>query len=206
MFFSLIRYNGLNPARRLICLLRFSRSTVVGDDELFKFLRILYLLCIILLREWCRSWKQLVAWASNGYARFPFCFISLWRITMKVQQTESASTVHHIVNARRFLLPSTLSSASSISLSSCIPPRSLSRSDPLRRKTRLYSSYFPRVSRSARYSSCRVFVASLRPPLIFRAPPEAFANGKYIPGECRRSDRIFASVVWEHSRVQDKTG
>lgn len=77
--FTLIRYSRLNPARGDWASAprrrRFDHCRAMNRS---KFSRILYL---NLFRSGIVPWKQL-AWASNGYARFPS--FSLSRITMKV--------------------------------------------------------------------------------------------------------------------------
>lgn len=85
----------------------------------------------------------------------------------------------------------------SLSFSSTLfPSRSLLHSfcDPFRRETRLNPSYFPRASHPVPsqpvYSSCCVFVVCAPPSRsrshFPRALLEAFAGGKYVPGERRR--------------------
>lgn len=122
-------------------------------------------------------------WASNEYTRFPSAHIythtrttcthslsfsfSLSCITMEVSQTEFASAVHHIVNARRFLsrLLASLSSASRRNLPFLVYRLSLSPILSVR-ETRLYSSYFLREWRSVplRY----IYIYIVRCPLIRR--------------------------------------
>lgn len=92
------------------------------------------------------------AWASNGYARPPSCSVSLSRITMKVYRRQSPRppsiiSLMHVVFSHLLPLVRLVDPFPHVSL--CV---SLSRSDPFCRETRLYSSYFPRVSRSTRYS------------------------------------------------------
>lgn len=146
----------------------------------------IYSLCVVLFRSEIVSESGSSRGRRINNARFPL-HLSLSRVTMKVSQTESASAVHHIVNARRFLPPSashpphrSLSSYVSFSFSS--PPRSFIL--PAIKRDSIRLTFHGRSVPSGTVSAASSSLLPLS-PRIFRPSCEAFVNGKYIPGERR---------------------
>lgn len=197
--FSLIRCNGLNPTRRLICfsLLRDQLLNCSSFHSYFLFSTSFHLYFLFIpsysgVISFLKAARRVgVKWIRA----FPSCSFSLSCITMKVQQTESASAVHHIVNARRFLSSSTsrplrrsLFSRVSLLIPSLTPILSVMKHDSIRLTFR--ECPVPPVT-------VPVFVASATASHFPRST-QGFRERKIRPRRTpsQRTDRVFASVVW----------